>query len=260
MTSQTGAPGTDTGTGTGTSPGVAVVVLAAGSGSRVGATVDGVPVNKVLLPLADAPVLVHSVRAALALAGVRLVLVVARPGEEDDVAAALAPHLPDGSVEVRLVAGGGTRHASEWAALQVLAPDVEAGRVDVVAIHDGARPLAGTPLFEAVVAAAREHGGALPVVPAEGLVHLDGAAVRGRLGAVQTPQAFRAGPLLAAYTAAARDGFEGTDTAGCVERYRGAEVVIAAVPSTSRNLKVTFAEDVAVAAALVDAGEPVPAP
>ena len=38
----------------------------------------------------------------------------------------------------------------------------------MVAIHDGARPLAGTALFEATLAAAREHGGAIPVVPVPG--------------------------------------------------------------------------------------------
>ncbi|HEY0949523.1 2-C-methyl-D-erythritol 4-phosphate cytidylyltransferase, partial [Nocardioides sp.] len=66
----------------------AVVILAAGSGTRVGAGA-----NKVLLPLGDRPVLAWSVRDALALADVRRVLVVVRPGEGDAVAAALAPHL-----------------------------------------------------------------------------------------------------------------------------------------------------------------------
>ena len=60
----------------------AFVVLAAGSGSRVGAVVDGRPRNKVLLPLAGRPVLAHSVGAALAVPGVRRVVVVARPGRE----------------------------------------------------------------------------------------------------------------------------------------------------------------------------------
>ncbi|MBZ5738562.1 IspD/TarI family cytidylyltransferase [Nocardioides mangrovi] len=216
----------------------AVVVLAAGTGSRVGADT-----NKVLLPLGDAPVLAWSVRAALALDDVRRVLVVVRDGEQEAVAAALAPHLGDG--EVGLVEGGATRHASEWAALEALAPEIDAGGIDVVAIHDGARPLAGAGLFEATLAAAREHGGAIPVVRLPGLLALDGHALPAELDGVQTPQAFRAGALLAAYTAAASDGFEGTDTAACWSRYAG--LPVAAVPSSAANLKVTFPEDLALA-------------
>ena len=117
----------------------AVVILAAGSGSRVGATV-----NKVLLPLRGVPVLVWSVRDALALPDVRRLVLVVRPEDRAAVEAAVAPHLTDR--EVLVVDGGATRHASEWAALRVLAPDIEAGEVDVVVVHDGARPLAGRPL------------------------------------------------------------------------------------------------------------------
>ena len=69
--------------------------------------------------------------------------------------------------------------------------------------------------------------------------------VEGELGAVQTPQAFRAGDLLAAYRAAADDGFEGTDTARAWRRT--AMSAIAAVPGSPLNLKVTFPEDVALA-------------
>ena len=65
---------------------------------------------------------------------------------------------------------------------------------------------------------------------------------------MQTPQAFRADALLAAYRAADADGFEGTDTASCLERY--GDLQIAAVPSTSGNLKITFPEDVSLAARL----------
>lgn len=229
----------------------AVVVLAAGSGSRVGAHVDGQPVNKVLLPLLDAPVLAHSVRTALATPGVRRVVVVARPGEEAAVTEALLPHLPPGDEgpEVALVTGGATRHASEWAALQVLAPWVAEGEVAVVAIHDGARPLAGADLFARTVRSAAEHGGALPVVPLAGVLTSDARPAPPGLMGVQTPQAFRADLLVAAYTRAEREGFEGTDTASCVEHYAPG-TTMAAVPSGPRNLKVTFAEDLALTGAL----------
>lgn len=213
----------------------AVVILAAGAGTRIGG-----PVNKVLLELGDAPVLAWSVRDALSLAGVRQVLVVVRPGEEAAVSAALAPHLGDS--EVLLVAGGQTRHASEWAALQVLAPDIESGAIDVVAIHDGARPLAGAPLFAAVIEAAGTSGGAIPTVVLPPVV---GGPVGQVLHGVQTPQAFRAAELLAAYRRADAEGFTGTDTAASLERY--ADVEVLAVAGSALNLKVTFPEDVALA-------------
>ena len=66
---------------------------------------------------------------------------------------------------------------------------------------------------------------------------------------VQTPQTFRAADLLAAYRAAEADGFTGTDTASCVERY--ADLTIAAVPSSPANLKITFPHDLQLAERLV---------
>lgn len=219
-------------------PATAVVILAAGSGSRVGAEV-----NKVLLALRGVPVLVWSLRDALALPGVRRIVLVVRPEDRAAVGEAVAPHL--GEREVLVVDGGATRHASEWAALQVLAPDVESGAVEVVVVHDGARPLAGLPLWQAVVETARESGGAVPMAPVTRLVHDDLTPVTDSVGGVQTPQAFRAAPLLAAYRAAAREGFEGTDTSACVAAY--SDVVVTAVAGSALNLKVTFPEDVVLA-------------
>ena len=93
-----------------------------------------------------------------------------------------------------------------------------------------------------------QHGGAVPVVPLTNVHRADGARVPDDLVVVQTPQAFRAPELLAAYRAADADGFEGTDTAACVERY--ADLEISAVASTSGNLKITFPDDVSLAARL----------
>jgi 2-C-methyl-D-erythritol 4-phosphate cytidylyltransferase len=220
----------------------AVVILAGGSGTRVGAET-----NKVLLPLGDSTVLGRSVRAALAVAGVVRLVVGVRAGDEVAVREAVGPLL--GEREVRLVPGGPTRHASEWAALRALTEDVGAGRLDVVAVHDGARPLAGPELFAATLAAAREHGGALPVVRLPGLLGRDLRPVADHLVGVQTPQAFRAAPLLEAHRRAAADGYESTDTAACFERY--CDLPVVPVHGGAANLKVTFPEDLAVAEQLL---------
>lgn len=222
-------------------PRAAVVVLAGGSGTRVGGRS-----NKVLLPIAGVAVLARAVRTPLEVAGVERLVLVVRPEDRDDVEAAVAPVL--GERDVWLVDGGAERHDSEWAALQVLAPEVGAG-VDVIAIHDGARPLASAQLFREVLDTAHRTGAAVPVVAAGPFSHRDGRPEARRLAAVQTPQAFAAGPLLEAYRQAATDGFRGTDTAACWERYVGTP--IATVPGSPRNLKVTFVEDLPLAEELV---------
>jgi len=230
-----------------TSVRAAVVVLAAGSGSRVGATVDGVAVNKVYLPLAGRPVLLWSMAAAARVPGVTRLVLVARPADLDRATAMLADaHLPS-DPPVDLVLGGDQRHDSEQAALIHLEPEVRAGHLDVIAIHDGARPLAPSTLFAEVLRVAAEVGGALPGVPAGPLLALDPDASppAGRLVRAQTPQAFRAAELLAAYAAAGRAGRHGTDTASTVERFGSLTVQVVAGSAT--NLKVTYPDDVAVA-------------
>lgn len=219
----------------------AVVILAGGTGTRVGADT-----NKVLLSLEGQPLLVRSVRAALALADLRRLVVVSRPEDEQEVASAVSSHL--GEHEALLVPGGSSRHASEWQGVRALAEEIEAGRIDVVAVHDAARPLAEVGLFAATIAAARAHGGAVPVVRLPGLLTTELTQPAGELVAVQTPQAFRAAALLEAHRRAADEGFEGTDTAAVVERY--ADLPIVGVPGSPRNLKVTFPEDVALASEL----------
>ncbi len=224
----------------------AVVLLAAGEGRRVGAAT-----NKVLLPLLGEPVFTWSLRTVLALPGVDQVVLVIRPEDRPEVDRGLelvAESFP--GARVWIVPGGSTRHGSEWSALRVLAEPVDRGEVDVVAIHDTARPLADPDLFAAVVGAASEHGGALPVRTQHALVPRHAGRRPGTgLVAVQTPQAFRAGPLLEAYRQAEREGFTGTDTASCVERYTDLEIHCVESPAT--NVKITFPEDVALAERLL---------
>ena len=227
----------------------ALVVLAGGSGSRFG---HGQ--NKVYLPLAGRPVISWSLRLALEVDAFGPVVLVIRP--DDGGAATAAVEAAELDRPVQIVPGGATRHGSELAALDALAGRVATGEVDVVAVHDGARPLAGADLTRRVVLAARDRGGAVPTVPVTGVWRRDsfGALVRpeGGIGLhrVQTPQAFRAAPLLEAYERSRVAGFEGTDTAATLEQFApGLEVV--AVPGHEDNLKVTFGADLAAAEELV---------
>ncbi|NUP99096.1 MAG: 2-C-methyl-D-erythritol 2,4-cyclodiphosphate synthase [Armatimonadetes bacterium] len=215
----------------------AAVIPAAGSGSRVGQ-----PVNKLLLPLAAEPLLTHTLRAVAA-SGLEQVVLVTQPAEREAMAAVARA----AGCEVTFADGGPTRQASVIRGLQALRPEIE-----LVAVHDGARPLVTPELFATTLVAAAEQGGAVAAVPLVDTIKevVDGqitAAVdRSKLWAMQTPQAFRVTLLQKAARQAAVTGFEGTDEVSLVEQI-GQPVRV--VPGSGRNLKVTRAEDFALAAA-----------
>jgi 2-C-methyl-D-erythritol 4-phosphate cytidylyltransferase len=227
----------------------AAVVLASGSGVRVGADR-----NKVFLPLRGRAIVAWSLRAMAAAPGIGVLVLVVRPQDLDLAHEVLDQEFSPGRVEI--VHGGATRQDSELMALRHLAPRISSGEIDVVLVHDAARPLVTAELTTAILRAAREHGGAVPGVPTEGLVRAseDGRLAEADLGtlmAMQTPQGFLAGPLLDAYEKAAAEGFYGTDTAACVSRYTG--IRVRCIPGERTNMKVTYPHDLAVAATYAEA-------
>jgi 2-C-methyl-D-erythritol 4-phosphate cytidylyltransferase len=220
------------------------VVLAAGQGTRMSATG-----NKVFLPLAGKPILVHSLGVFERCSGVGETLLVAHASELEDCRALVERY---GMGKVRaIIAGGATRHASEYAALNALRARIAGGAVRMVLIHDAARPCVRVAEVARLLRDARRVGGALlatPALPDESfaLAGEDGAVTEWlapqSLARAQTPQAFAARPLLAAYDAAAADGFEGTDTAATYAR-AGHQVVV--TPGSAANLKITTPADLA---------------
>ncbi|WP_441297601.1 2-C-methyl-D-erythritol 4-phosphate cytidylyltransferase [Actinosynnema sp. ALI-1.44] len=213
------------------------VVLAGGSGTRVGRDI-----NKVYLPIAGRPILAWSLEAFAAHPDISALVLVTRPQDVEHV-----EKIVDG-MDVDVVPGGDTRQGSELAALRHLADRITSGEIDTVLIHDGARPLVSADLVAQVLRAARRYGGAIPGLPSEDLaLATDGhvTPISEELVAVQTPQGFLAAPLLAAYEQAAEEGFVGTDTASCIERFT--DIQVRWVPGEQRNLKVTFAHDLVVA-------------
>lgn len=219
--------------------------MAGGSGTRM-----GMAGNKVYLPLGGRPALSRPVGVLAACDEVAAIVLVIRPEDEAD-ARAVADAVGAGKVAA-VVPGGATRHGSEQAGLAAVQALVDDGLdVELIAIHDGARPFLTAALLGALLDAAREVGGAVPVLGFdEPIVRVvDGGPPEpvdaSDLVRVQTPQVFAADVLLAAYGAARSDGFDGVDTAEVVERY--AVLDVAAVPGDPRNLKVTTAADVAVA-------------
>ena len=224
---------------------VAVVVLAGGSGLRVGGDR-----NKAYLPLAGRTAVGISLRTmAVATPGLLRLVLVVRADDVDLAEATLAEEFPHPPVPVELVTGGASRHGSEERALHHLEPAIRAGELDLVLIHDAARPLCSPALVSTLVDAAAAGGGAVPGLAVDDLAAVadDGSLVPlvGRHVRIQTPQVFAAKPLLAAYHRAAETGFEGTDTAACLERFSTLKVIY--VPGEEQNFKITYPHDVALA-------------
>lgn len=244
-------------------PGAAVVVLAGGSGRRMAATManievgggspagGGTPANKVFLPLGARSILEFSLLTADQCDLVADIVLVVRPEDEDE--ATLLLDRLDLSRPVRLTRGGATRQDSEYAGLNALRDKIVSGTTRVVSIHDGARPFVSLGLLEATINTAQRVGGAIPGLPLPETLYQLASTEPNRVVAlsptslrrVQTPQTFRAQPLLLAYDQAATTGFQGVDTAETVERFT--EVEVRVVPGDPANIKVTFADDMTVA-------------
>jgi 2-C-methyl-D-erythritol 4-phosphate cytidylyltransferase len=222
------------------SPRTAVIVPAAGRGERLG---PGAP--KALRTLAGQPILLHAVRN-LATARDIDMIVVAVPEDSVEESRALLAGI---ELPLVIVSGGETRQDSVARALLALPPEV-----DVVLVHDAARPLVPSEVVDRVAAAVR--AGAPAVIPTLGVVdtikEVDADGVvqatldRSRLHAVQTPQGFVRDVLQTAH--AASDGADATDDAGMVERM-GVKVHV--VPGHEEAFKITRPLDLVLAEAIL---------
>jgi len=221
---------------------VVAVVLGAGQGTRMGQ-----PINKVFLPINGKPVIIYAVETFERCSAIDEILLVAATGEAEPLLK-LARSANCHKVKT-VVNGGATRHASEKCALEALRPQIDSGEIEVVLIHDGARPFIPVDRVHALVEKARAVGGAILAAPLQEediIVQVDEqrgiqkSFEGGSIWKAQTPQAFRASLLLDAYDRAERDQFYGTDTAASLERI-GCSVAI--VESDVSNLKITTAHD-----------------
>jgi 2-C-methyl-D-erythritol 4-phosphate cytidylyltransferase len=232
-------------------PPFALILPAAGRSSRFGG-----PRNKLLEPLAGMPVLGHSLRAFLARPDVAAVVIPTRhapeeePGASLTVVPSLAPLLAD--PRVRFCAGGASRAESVLHGLRKVPAEIE-----WVAVHDAARPLPSQGLIDRTLAAAAEHGAAVPALPvALTIKQADGplparvqrTVPRSTLWAMQTPQIMRLDDLLAAYETCPVPLDQVTDDAQLLELI-GREVWL--VAGEERNLKITAAVDLRIAEMLV---------
>ena len=222
-----------------------LIVVAAGAGSRLGAAQ-----RKALVPLGGRPLVEHALRRLLAVEWLAPVVLVGHPGDRAALAALLA-RLPR---PVTLVDGGERRQDSVLAGVRALP-----AATDVVLVHDAARPFVPVERLAELAAAARTLGAALLAVSladttkqtrADDPARSGGTLDRSRLRAAQTPQAFRRGELVALLERAGERSV--TDEAALFE---AAGLAVGFVEGSARNFKITTADDLGLAEALL-AAEP----
>jgi 2-C-methyl-D-erythritol 4-phosphate cytidylyltransferase/2-C-methyl-D-erythritol 2,4-cyclodiphosphate synthase len=214
-----------------------VIIVAAGRGARMATSTP-----KQLLDLGGTSMVRRSVAAFDAHPRVDRLVVVLPPELVPDAAAIVGRTArPCG-----IAAGGERRQDSVRQGLDAMACDV-----DLVLVHDAARPFVSAALIDRVIASARDAGAAVPALPARDTVkHVDPAAGvvratlrRDEIWLTQTPQGFRR-DLLAEAVGLGTDAPEATDEATLVER-AGHRVTV--VEGDTANVKITTPEDLAAA-------------
>ncbi len=216
------------------------VIVAAGSASRMGG------IDKVMALLSGEPMIVRSVRAFQNCEVIKEIVVVTR----EDLVIPVTKLCKDFSKVKAVVVGGDTRPESVNLGLNALSE-----KVNLAAIHDGARPLISQEVITRTVRAASKYAAAAPAAPVKDTVKIiEGGFVkktpdRSQLFAVQTPQIFDFDLLRGALQKAAAEGREITDDCSAVENL-GMSVRI--VEGDERNLKVTTPLDLKIAQMLLE--------
>lgn len=222
---------------------VAVIVVAAGSGTRLGHTEP-----KAFVPLGDDTILGVALDAVLGMRDTPYVVVVAPAGLIEPARRIVAPRAGAASAAFDVVAGGESRQESVSRGLASL-PHV----IETVLVHDAARPLTPSAVFDEVAAAVRARGhGVVPALPVvdtikrvDAVGRVLGTVDRSELAAMQTPQGFPRSALEQAY---ARAHGEHTDDAALVESIG---LPIDVVPGDTRAFKITVPADLHRAEQLV---------
>ncbi|MBO8136911.1 MAG: 2-C-methyl-D-erythritol 4-phosphate cytidylyltransferase [Desulfotomaculum sp.] len=225
---------------------VYAVIPAAGVGSRMKSKV-----KKQYLQLKGLPVLVHTIKVFEKCPVVKgIVLVV----NEKDVLFCTEEIVEKYKFKkvLSVVPGGECRQHSVYNGLKKLPAEEE----DIVAVHDGARPLVTENVLLETISAARKYGAAVTAVPVKDTIKFaePGGKVietppRDKLWAVQTPQVFKYGLLLKAYREAFKDNYIGTDDSSLVERM-GLPVYL--ISGSYENIKITTPDDMLLAEAILD--------
>jgi 2-C-methyl-D-erythritol 4-phosphate cytidylyltransferase len=219
------------------------IIVAGGSGTRFGAELP-----KQFLELGGKPILMRSIEAFANSGNCPVDVIVTLPSDQMDLWQRLCDRYGF-DVPHRVVPGGETRWHSVKHALDSMG---DVNEVDIIAVHDGVRPMVTADVICRTIAAVRRDGAAIPVVALNDSVRqvvgeASHALDRSTLRAVQTPQAFDARLLLDAYSLPYQPTF--TDDASVVEQL-GHPITL--VEGDPHNLKITRPMDLALAEYLLN--------
>ena len=221
---------------------VIALIPAAGKGLRMGSDIE-----KPYLEIGGRPMLGHTLDAFDRCREVDGYVLAVDPGRQDDCQRVVDRF---GYNRVwQIVPGGATRQESVYLGLQALGRDVE-----MVIVHDAARPCVDSSLITASIAKCRTEHAVLVAVPVKDTVKVVANGVvtdtpaRATLWLAQTPQTFDRSLLLQAHQQARSEGYIGTDDAALVER-TGHSVHI--LSGDYENIKVTTPEDLVTAAQIL---------
>ncbi len=217
------------------------IIVAAGSSRRMG-------FNKLLAPLSGVPVLRRTLDAFQTCDAVDEILVVTSEALRADIEAWRSSGL---AKITQIIIGGAERHLSVHAGLQALNPACE-----IVAVHDGARPLISVAQITRCVESARTQAAVACARPmTETLKRCDSTGRiidsidRANAWIMETPQVFQRELLVRAYDAVLRDGLLVTDEVSAVQ-HLGEPVFV--IENFELNPKITFPADILLAQRFVD--------
>jgi len=220
-----------------------VILAAGGAGTRFGGR------NKLLALLDQRPVFTYALRRLAGWCGPDALVLVTPEAELDAFYQAARRFCPE--IAFQLVAGGATRSESVTHGLAALPETVR-----YVAIHDAARPFVTAAMVQGGLASARQGDGAIVAHPVTDTLKrgsndgmIEATVDRSALWAVETPQIFPLDKLRHAYALAA--GREFTDDGGVME---AAGYRVKLLSTTTPNLKITYAQDLLLAEALLHSG------
>lgn len=213
------------------------IIVAAGSGTRFGAEMP-----KQFLEIGGKPIVVHTLERFENCAAVDRIILVLPADEIENFRRTAANY--NLKKLVKIVAGGKTRAESVLSGLNA----VDADSAEIIAVHDGARPLVTSEEISATIEKAKQFGAACLVATVTDTIKqvangkIVGTIDRSRLRRALTPQVFRFEILSEAF--AQNDLSAATDECSLVEKL-GYE--IAFVEGNARNIKITHREDLRVA-------------
>jgi 2-C-methyl-D-erythritol 4-phosphate cytidylyltransferase len=229
----------------------AVIIAAAGRGDRLAENTNGTP--KQFIELGGIPLFVWSLTTFMQHPKIKeAVLVVPEPWL-DKTHAMLLEHLPQYAQHVTTIAGGNLRQESVYLALESIA----AGRhqPSYVLIHDAARPFIATSYIDQIMVALEKSFACTLAIPlSDSIRQIKNKAIaqemdRNLLALMQTPQGAEFKSMLEAHRSARKKQHVTTDDATLIQAY-GINTTM--VTGSRLNLKITQADDMLIARALVD--------